>query len=111
MGIYLELIPEWKSSALLGSALIDCTPTIDEVKKTAEMLAVYNALLQCKPTLNLPDVMLGKWSRIHLPCACHFLQFFHTDPNITCKTPAAFTITCFAYIFIKSIGKAVLIIH
>jgi len=60
MGIFLELIPEWKSSALLGSALIDCTPTIDEVKKTAEILTVNNALLQRKPALNLPDVLLGK---------------------------------------------------
>jgi hypothetical protein len=54
------LIPERKSSALLGSALIDCTLTIDEVKKTAEILAINNALLQCKPAMNLPDVLLGK---------------------------------------------------
>jgi len=60
MGVFLELIPERKSSALLGSALIDCTLTIDGVKKAAEMLAINKALLQCKPAMNLPDVLLGK---------------------------------------------------
>ena len=60
MGIYLELIPEWKSSALLGSALIDCTPTTCDIKKTAEMLAINKTLLQCKSALNLPDILLGK---------------------------------------------------
>lgn len=44
--LFLELIPEWKSPTLLGPALIDCTLTIYAVKKTAEMLAIYNALLQ-----------------------------------------------------------------
>jgi hypothetical protein len=46
LGVFLELIPEWKRSTLLGSVLIDGTVTSDEVKKTAEMLAIYNALLQ-----------------------------------------------------------------
>jgi len=44
LGRFLELIPEWKSSTLLGPALIDCALTINGVKKTAEMLTIYNLL-------------------------------------------------------------------
>lgn len=44
--LFLKWIPEWKHSTLLGSALIDGTPTIDEIKKAAAMLAINNALLQ-----------------------------------------------------------------
>lgn len=58
--IFLELIPEWKSFTLIGPTLIDCTQTIDEIKKTAEMLAIYNALLQRKPTFHFLDILLSK---------------------------------------------------
>ena len=46
LGIFRQLIPERICSALLGSVLIDCTLTINGVKKTAEMLAIYSAFLQ-----------------------------------------------------------------
>ena len=111
MGIFLELIPKGKSSTLAGPALIDCTPTICDIKKATEMFAINNALLQCKPALNLPHILLRKQGCIHFSCTCHYLQLFHTDPNITSKTPAAFSATCFASIVIKIIGEVILIFH
>ena len=44
--LFFELMPEWKSSTLPGSALIDGAPTRDGIKKAAEMFAIYGALLQ-----------------------------------------------------------------
>jgi hypothetical protein len=108
LGVFFEQSPEWKHSTLLGPAFIDGASTGDEVKKTAEMLAVNAALPQGKPALNLSYILPGKRGRIHFSCASHFLQLFKTDPDITSPAPAAFSSTGFAGIAIKMEGEIAL---
>jgi len=45
-GVFLELIPEWKSSTLYGPALIDCALGFYWVKKAADMLTIDKPPLQ-----------------------------------------------------------------
>ena len=60
LGICFELIPERKSSTLIGSVLIDCTLAFYWVKKAADMLTIDKLLLKGKPALNLTDILCGK---------------------------------------------------